>query len=45
MMKLATTIETFGNKLIKLENNPGFNTIITNELSSGENNTLYYKKY
>ena len=44
MMKLATTIETFGNKLIKLENNPGFDTIITNELSSGENKTVVIVK-
>ena len=38
--EISTTIETFGNKLIKLDNNPGFNTIITNELSSGQNNTV-----
>ena len=42
--EISTTIETFGNKLIKLENNPGFNTIITNELSSGQNNTVVIVK-
>ena len=40
----TTTIETFGNKLIKIENNPGFNTVITNELTSGQNNTLVIVK-
>ena len=42
--EISTTIETFGNKLIKLENNPGFETIITNELSSGENNSVVIVK-
>ena len=42
--EISTTIETFGNKLIKIENNPGFNTIITNELTSGQNNTLIIVK-
>ena len=42
--EISTTIETFGNKLIKLENNPGFKTIIKNELSSGENNTVVIVK-
>ena len=42
--EINTTIETFGNKLIKLENNPGFETIITNELSSGENNSVVIVK-
>ena len=42
--EITTTIETFGNKLIKIENNPGFHTVITNELSSGQNNTLFIIK-
>ena len=42
--EITTTLETFGNKLIKIENNPGFNTIITNELTSGHNNTLFIIK-
>ena len=42
--EISTTIETFGNKLIKIENNPGFNTIITNELTSGQNNTVVIVK-
>ena len=42
--EISTTLETFGNKLIKIENNPGFNTIITNELTSGHNNTLFIIK-
>ena len=42
--EISTTIETFGNKLIKLENNPGFETIITNELTSGENNSVVIVK-
>ena len=42
--EISTTIETFGNKLIKIENNPGFHTTITNELSSGQNNTVIIVK-
>ena len=42
--EISTTIETFGNKLIKIENNPGFQTTITNELSSGQNNTVIIVK-
>ena len=42
--EITTTLETFGNKLIKIENNPGFNTRITNELTSGNNNTVFIIK-